>query len=1331
MKKSKALKVIILAFCLIILSVSMVACGEKSFTVTFMDGDTVVTTLTVEENKEFTLPTNPDKEGYSFVGWYTDAELTNPYAIDAVTTNFTLYAKYNKQELFISVNSKEGSKVSPLKVSYGQEYSLEVPTREGYDFVGYTYDNGTEDVEFPLKGTYNFKNSIRVSANWKIKEITVNFYDGVTLSGTKVVKYGETVTPLVVSKKGYTFVNWYVDEELTNAFDKETEIKDSINLYAKFNANSYKIVFDTDGGNTIDNASIVYNAQFSLPTPTKTGYDFLGWYNVMDDNKVEDGTYEWLTDVRLKAKWAIKKNMVTFKCGNATETEEVEYGKCFAKELSDFTVENGYEAVGFYTTETFDGEAINVASYQVTAPIVLYVKVAPKTFHITVTGYANDGYNVVYNTTYELEAAPTSEGEIFQGYFLNNEAFAVSGTYTYTDNIIVEARFQADPEYNKVHVKLYDENNKLIKDKTIDKNTTVDLSDIDTNKTGYTFTGWFKEDGNEFDTTTALSETISLYVKYEANKYTITIDKDNGETSTTIDVVYNETYTLPELTKEGYTFDCYRINDTTEQKIAASGTYTFTDNISIKAYWIIKTYKVEFIVGAEVYAERTVNHGSQVVLPNAPSRDGYTFTCWLYNNAQFDTQKSIVEDTTLNASFTANEYSITVVCYDGTKRVVKATYGETYTIPDPENVVNHKFNGYVLQDDNTKVIAAEGEYTWTENITIKESWEKATLDDSTETFVDNGSYFKERTSVDEEFTYVFVTGGEYNLSKELVLDEAGKSLVTLNSEGKGFTVGNTTGEFTLTIKDSDVTYERHIKIVKQITAISYGDDYNDYVNNTHLSAFVNQTKETMTAGIDNLKVDIKFTDEDGQTISYADANAVVAIDTTDTFSVDENGSITFNKTALDKDITITIKAKYDTRDNATSLSYVYKLNEGKNVYTSSELYYAYGDSSIHEINILRNIEASITDSSVQCGTDGKIINKTGYGIYVRNTFAADKDTMTINGNYFLVDGTNLDRVGSIDTNVDDTGYIVASVHASMFEYGTYTEYTEINGDKFSETYRSHDGQLTINNLRLQSNMDYNRRNETISSVTDTNKQQLVMSDTYIGIYTNGGTTVLNNVSITNTLIAVYCDGGVSATDTTKTATDCTLNNCKIDKNWANGMYFFNVTSVTLNHSEIGESCGAAIHFDDKYQTTSVNNSLTMDSYSATNIQNWVSGNEAWFVAYGQASTATALKTQVESGANQFGMTILKTATDGETQLLNFAILIKSGTGETGDWNADPNGGPTLFINGTELTQTSSQSTLCTVSDTTSTDTFIGFGFVSGSGASKMCGVIPMYSKSST
>lgn len=51
----------------------------------------------VDENGKLIRPTDPEKEGYIFAGWYTDSEFKEPYNFDSsVTNNLKLYAKFEE-----------------------------------------------------------------------------------------------------------------------------------------------------------------------------------------------------------------------------------------------------------------------------------------------------------------------------------------------------------------------------------------------------------------------------------------------------------------------------------------------------------------------------------------------------------------------------------------------------------------------------------------------------------------------------------------------------------------------------------------------------------------------------------------------------------------------------------------------------------------------------------------------------------------------------------------------------------------------------------------------------------------------------------------------------------------------------------------------------------------------------------------------------------------------------------------------------------------------------------------------------------------------------------
>lgn len=92
-----------------------------SYTITFMDGGTRYLTATAQYGAKYALPEAPTKEGYTFGGWFTDAECTQEYDFDtAVTGNVTVYAKWTQAETPAPVDDSGcGSSVGAVSVLAG------------------------------------------------------------------------------------------------------------------------------------------------------------------------------------------------------------------------------------------------------------------------------------------------------------------------------------------------------------------------------------------------------------------------------------------------------------------------------------------------------------------------------------------------------------------------------------------------------------------------------------------------------------------------------------------------------------------------------------------------------------------------------------------------------------------------------------------------------------------------------------------------------------------------------------------------------------------------------------------------------------------------------------------------------------------------------------------------------------------------------------------------------------------------------------------------------------------------------------------------------------
>lgn len=98
-----------------------------------------------------TEPQEPVREGYTFGGWYEDAECTDSRKFDfntqsQVMTDKTLFAKWipNSYRVYYNLSLPDGSVYEPEDMYktyvHGQELAMPVPSQDGYAFCGW-YDN--------------------------------------------------------------------------------------------------------------------------------------------------------------------------------------------------------------------------------------------------------------------------------------------------------------------------------------------------------------------------------------------------------------------------------------------------------------------------------------------------------------------------------------------------------------------------------------------------------------------------------------------------------------------------------------------------------------------------------------------------------------------------------------------------------------------------------------------------------------------------------------------------------------------------------------------------------------------------------------------------------------------------------------------------------------------------------------------------------------------------------------------------------------------------------------------------------------------------------------
>ncbi len=138
-----------------------------------------VQSIVVINGKTIEKPTDPTRDGYTFIGWYTDEKFMTPFMFGTqpVTADTVLYAQWG-QKVFgqdeFSVKFDAGDHEGAVEIASkqtvgGKLYGLETPIREGYEFKGWWYSQTGKADELTARVTDNtvFKESTTLFAVWR------------------------------------------------------------------------------------------------------------------------------------------------------------------------------------------------------------------------------------------------------------------------------------------------------------------------------------------------------------------------------------------------------------------------------------------------------------------------------------------------------------------------------------------------------------------------------------------------------------------------------------------------------------------------------------------------------------------------------------------------------------------------------------------------------------------------------------------------------------------------------------------------------------------------------------------------------------------------------------------------------------------------------------------------------------------------------------------------------------------------------------------------------------------------------------------------------------
>ena len=202
-------------------------------TITYKSQDAVYDTEQKLTHTKLGVGPSISRDGYTFNGWGSSGHF--------VTGAETFYASWTANKYTVNLDKNGGMLSSSTQtLTYGNNYTLPVPTRTEYSFMGW-YTSKTGGVRMTnhtgkSEWAWNITNNTTVYAQWSINSYTVNTNKNIsnagTASGGGSKEYNSSVTITATTNAGYTWLGWYdgdtkvsTGSELTYTFTMPAENK--------------------------------------------------------------------------------------------------------------------------------------------------------------------------------------------------------------------------------------------------------------------------------------------------------------------------------------------------------------------------------------------------------------------------------------------------------------------------------------------------------------------------------------------------------------------------------------------------------------------------------------------------------------------------------------------------------------------------------------------------------------------------------------------------------------------------------------------------------------------------------------------------------------------------------------------------------------------------------------------------------------------------------------------------------------------------------------------------------------------------------------------------
>ena len=311
------------------------------------------------------------------------------------------------------------------------------------EFIAYL-EEGTIDYyclnadseEFYAPGAKNF---YRVSFESDYGTVPSSFFmgEGTTIPLEKLP---------ALENEGMTFLGWYAGNTLVKS--GEYRVVGNVTLSASWKYTAYSVEYELNGGaagsvdeaknNSLNPASFtIRTAEITLKAPSRTGYDFMGWFINSDctGTAVEKIAGGAIGNVKLYASWKSISYKINYVLNGGTAGSADE-AKNAAENPAAYTIEqnvsikaairDGYAFAGWFKNSSFTGNRISSIEKGTTGELTLYARWLKRctVTYVSAHGTAPSAFIKGETDTFTEEELPvlSEDGWLFKGWYVSGSA---------------------------------------------------------------------------------------------------------------------------------------------------------------------------------------------------------------------------------------------------------------------------------------------------------------------------------------------------------------------------------------------------------------------------------------------------------------------------------------------------------------------------------------------------------------------------------------------------------------------------------------------------------------------------------------------------------------------------------------------------------------------------------------------------------------------------------------------------------------------------------------------------------------------------------------------